>query len=95
LRFLSFPIPDAHLPQSTTIFRSFIAGLADRLSAGEAVGVHCRGSIGRATVTVACALIHLGWQPQAALTAITRARGQAVPDTQAQEDWIMRYRPLP
>ncbi len=95
LQFLSYPISDAHVPASTSFFRSFIAGLADRLSAGEAVGVHCRGSIGRATITAACALIHLGWQPRAALTAITRARGQAVPDTQEQENWILRYRPLP
>jgi protein-tyrosine phosphatase len=95
LEFLSFPIPDTRVPQSTTFFRAFIAGLADRLSAGESIGVHCRGSIGRATVTAACALIHLGWTPRAALTAISIARGQAVPDTQEQEDWILRYRPLP
>jgi protein-tyrosine phosphatase len=95
LQFLSFPVPDAHPPQNTPLFRGFIAGLADRLSAGESVGIHCRGSIGRATVAAACALIHLGWQPQAALKAITRARGQAVPDTEEQEDWIMRYKPLP
>ena len=95
LQFLSYPIPDARIPQSTTIFRSFIAEVADRLSDGEAVGIHCRGSIGRATVTAACALIHLGWQPKAALSAIAIARGCPVPDTQEQEDWIMRYRPLP
>lgn len=95
LQFLSYSIPDAHVPASTTFFRSFIAELADRLSSGEAVGVHCRGCIGRATITAACALIHLGWQPRAAMAAITRARGQAVPNTQEQEDWILRYRPLP
>jgi protein-tyrosine phosphatase len=95
LQFLSYPIPDTHIPESTTLFRSFIAGIADRLSNGEAVGVHCRGSIGRATVTAACALIHLGWQPRAALTAIATARGYAVPDTQEQEDWILRYRATP
>jgi protein-tyrosine phosphatase len=95
LQFLSYPIPDARLPQSTTFFRSFIAGMADRLSDGESVGIHCRGSIGRATVAAACALIHLGWSPKAALAAITAARGQAVPDTQEQEDWILRYKPLP
>lgn len=95
LEFLSYPIPDACVPQSTTFFRGFIAGVADRLNAGESIGVHCRGSIGRATVTAACALIHLGWTPRAALTAITIARGQPVPDTQEQEDWILRYRPLP
>jgi hypothetical protein len=45
-------------------------------------------------VTAACALIHLGWQPRAALTAIAIARGQAIPETQEQEDWILRYKPL-
>jgi hypothetical protein len=30
----------------------------------------------------ACALIHLGWTPKAAMAAITVARGMAVPDTQ-------------
>lgn len=95
LQFISFPIPDAHPPQNKTFFRSFISGLADRLSAGKSVGVHCRGSIGRATVTTACTLIRLGWQPQAALKAIAIARGHAVPDTQEQEDWILRYKPLP
>jgi protein-tyrosine phosphatase len=95
MQFFNFPILDGHIPQSTALFRRFIAGLADRLRAGESIGIHCRASIGRATITAACALIHLGWQPQAALTAINRARGQAVPDTQEQEEWIRRYKPLP
>lgn len=95
MHFLSHPIPDARVPQSTTFFRGFVAALANRLSAGESIGVHCRGSIGRASVTAACVLIHLGWTPRAALTAITIARGQPVPETQEQEDWILHYRPLP
>ncbi len=95
LQFLSYPISNSHPPQSTTIFRGFIAGLADRLMAGESVGIHCRGSIGRSTVMTACVLIHMGWQARAALTAIALARGQAVPETQEQEDWILRYKPLP
>jgi hypothetical protein len=45
--------------------------------------------------TAACALIHLGWTPHAALAAITAARGVTVPDTQEQEDWILRYKALP
>jgi protein-tyrosine phosphatase len=92
LRFLTYPIPDTQIPPNAATFRSFATGLADRLSAGEPIGIHCRGSIGRSTVTAACALIHLGWQPQAALAAIEKARGLAVPDTQEQEDWILRYK---
>jgi protein-tyrosine phosphatase len=91
LQFLSFPIADAHTPPDMDSFRSFVSGLADHLRAGVQIGVHCQGSIGRATVTAACALIHLGWQPKAALEAIEAARGLAVPDTQEQEDWILSY----
>ena len=95
LRFLSHPIPDVHLPPDTAAFREFVVDLAHRLRTGERMGVHCRGSIGRATVTAACTLIELGWTPHAALAAIEAARGCAVPDTQEQEDWILRYQAKP
>jgi protein-tyrosine phosphatase len=93
MQFVSYPIPDAHVPPDLDSFRTFEEGLASRLRAGTRVGVHCRGSIGRATVTAACALIHLGWKPRAALDAIEKARGLAVPDTREQEAWILRYKP--
>ena len=92
LRFLSHPILDRHTPPSTGAFRKFVAGLADRLRAGDQIGVHCRGSIGRATVTAACTLIHLGWKPDAALAAIEEARGYPVPDTEQQKRWILSYK---
>lgn len=92
LEFLSHPIPDTHVPPDVSGFRQFVSGIADRLAKGEKVGVHCRGSIGRATVTAASALIHLGWTPSAALSAIERARGVPIPDTPEQEQWILRYR---
>lgn len=92
MQFLSYPIPDGQTPQDPESFREFVAGLADRLRAGERIGIHCRGCIGRAPVTAACALIQLGWKPIDALTAVQRARGLAVPETQEQEDWILRYK---
>jgi protein-tyrosine phosphatase len=94
MRFLCYPIPDTQVPQGLGAFRRFVEGLAQRLRDGERVGVHCRGSIGRSTVAAACTLMHLGWKPGDALEAIRRARGLPVPDTQAQEDWIYRYKPL-
>ena len=95
LQFLSFPIPDTQVPTDTAAFRSFVAGLANRLRAGERIGVHCRGSIGRSTVIAACTLIQLGWPPKTALANIASARGLAVPDTQEQEDWILSYSAQP
>ena len=95
LKFLSYPIPDKTVPSDVDAFQKFVAGLADRLRAGERIGVHCQGSIGRATVTAACTLIHLGWEPRVALAAIEAARGCTVPDTQEQEDWILHYKVKP
>lgn len=95
LEFLSFPIPDTHVPSNRAAFREFIAGIVNRLRHGESIGVHCRGSIGRATVTAAAALIHLGWKPAAALTAIQKARGCTVPDTEEQQRWILGYEQRP
>jgi protein-tyrosine phosphatase len=93
LQFLSYPIQDGSVPQNTAAFCAFVRDVADRLAAEERVGVHCRGCIGRATITAACALIHRGWKPRDALEAIAIARGYAVPDTLEQEDWILAYKP--
>jgi protein-tyrosine phosphatase len=95
LKFLSFPIRDGSVPRNVAQFRSFVTGIANRLEAGERIGVHCRGSIGRATITAACALIHRGWKARDALEAIAEARGFAVPDTLDQEDWILAYKAEP
>jgi protein-tyrosine phosphatase len=95
LHFLSFPIPDTQVPADTTAFRAFVSDLADRLRAGERIGVHCRGSIGRATVTAACTLIHLGFKPADALAAVEAVRGCPVPDTPQQERWILAYKATP
>lgn len=91
IKFLSYPIPDVHIPSDRRGFQRFISDLAIRLRTGEAIGVHCRGCIGRATLTAACSLIHLGWPREIALSAIERARGCTVPDTLEQRNWILNY----
>jgi protein-tyrosine phosphatase len=95
MEFINHPIPDVHVPSDTAGFRAFVSGLADLLRAGRSIGVHCRGSIGRSTVTAACTLIHLGWKPDAAIAAIRKARGCDVPDTEEQRKWIMNYKAEP
>ena len=95
MQFLSFPIPDRNTPPEHQSFHRFASDLAHRLRAGERIGVHCRGCIGRATVAAAAALIHLGWKPEDALAAIEAARGFPVPDTEEQRDWILAYEAEP
>lgn len=95
MRFFSYPIQDVSLPASMVAFRSFVAGLADRLRGGERIGMHCRGSIGRSPLTAACTLIHLGWNAKDALAAIEVARGYPIPDTKEQLRWILNYKAQP
>lgn len=95
MRFLSYPIQDVSVPGKMATFREFVSGLADRLRGGERVGLHCRGSIGRAPLTAACTLIHLGWKAKDALAAIEAARGYPIPDTKEQLRWILNYKAQP
>ncbi len=95
IQFLFHQFPDANVPLDPLAFRVFVAGLASRLSAGEHIGIHCRGSIGRSTITAACALIHLGWPARKALAVIEEARGCPVPNTVQQEHWILQYKARP
>lgn len=91
IEFLNFPITDTQVPTDFDRFRTFASDLAARLRNSERIGVHCRGSIGRATITAACTLIHLGWQPASALAAVEATRGCPVPDTEEQQAWILGY----
>jgi protein-tyrosine phosphatase len=95
LKFLSYPIRDVHVPADIKSFRAFVATLAERLRAGERIGLHCRGSIGRAPTTAACTLIQLGWKAKDALAAIQAARGFPIPDTEEQLRWILNYKAQP
>jgi protein-tyrosine phosphatase len=95
MHFLSYPIQDVHVPANVSTFRTFVSALADRLRAGERIGMHCRGSIGRAPLTAACTLIHLGWDARDALAAIQAARGYEIPDTTEQLRWILNYKAQP
>jgi protein-tyrosine phosphatase len=92
LAFLSYPIADRTTPGDVSSFRGFAEDLAERLRAGERIAVHCRGSIGRASIATASALIHLGWSAEKALAAVEAARGCPVPDTEEQLRWILSYK---
>lgn len=95
MHFISFPIPDRNVPPNPKAFNAFITDLTNRLVDGAKIGVHCRGCIGRSTVTAASVLIQLGLPPETALAAIQAARGCAVPDTLEQERWIYQFKPTP
>jgi protein-tyrosine phosphatase len=93
IEFVSFPIADRTTPENRQSFCRLISHLATEIRAGRHIGVHCRGSIGRATVTTASVLIELGWNAEHALRVIEEARGCPVPDTEAQRRWILHFAP--
>ena len=92
LSYLQYSIPDRHTPPDSAGFRLFVKSLVEQLQSGQYIGVHCQASIGRASITAACTLIHLGWKPEKALAAIEAARGCEIPDTQEQREWILHYK---
>lgn len=93
IEFVSYPVLDRTTPGDMGGFRLLVAQLADAVRVGKHVGAHCRGCIGRATITTAAILIHLGYKPVDALAMVEKARGCTVPDTPEQLNWIMRFEP--
>jgi len=91
IHFISYPMRDRSTPTDRKHFTAFVTSLAARLEAGEKVGVHCRGCIGRSTIVTACTLITMGWTAADALRAIELAREFPVPDTAEQFAWIMAF----
>jgi protein-tyrosine phosphatase len=91
MQFVSYPIPDRTIPMDKHSFQEFILSLEKLIKSGLSVGVHCRGCIGRSTVTTAAVLIQLGWDARKALAVIEESRGCPVPDTEEQRDWIRQY----
>lgn len=91
--FISYPVPDRTTPVDSAAFGLLILRLAEAVREGKHVGAHCRGCIGRATVTTAAVLNQLGLKPADALALIEEARGCPVPDTPEQLKWILSFQP--
>ena len=87
LTFLNFPIEDFGLPERAG-FAGFVEALALRLQGGSRIAVHCRAGMGRSGMAASWALIALGWTADAAIRAVSEARGVQVPDTAEQAAFI-------
>ncbi|MBV9637778.1 MAG: dual specificity protein phosphatase family protein [Methylobacteriaceae bacterium] len=91
MEFISFPIPDRGVPPSMAEAAALANGIVERLRAGQAVAVHCRAGIGRASLVAACTLVVSGSDSASAFDLIARVRGVDVPDTQEQRDWVAAF----
>lgn len=90
IKFLSYPVKDMHLPEKPA-YTIFIDSLFQRLNKGDNVAVHCHAGIGRTGMTSSCLLIRAGYESQNAIDAVASARGQSIPDTQEQIDFICDF----
>jgi protein-tyrosine phosphatase len=88
IRFISFPIPDRGVPASTQEALSLLSTIAAALEEGKNVAVHCRQGIGRSGLVAAGVLLTSGMGVDKALEVVSAARGEIVPETPAQLQWI-------
>jgi protein-tyrosine phosphatase len=95
LQFLSFPIEDRDVPESSADFSDLVTDLLAALNAGASVVVHCRQGIGRAGLVALGVLIRAGLTPPDAVRRVSAARGRPVPETREQQEWIERFALLP
>ncbi len=85
IEYLSFPIPDRGVPETSDAMRF----AAEIVAKNRSTAIHCRAGIGRSAVIASTLLIYCGMEPAAAMAAIQDARRVKIPDTDSQREWIM------
>lgn len=91
VRFVSYPIADRGVPQSRDATVTLVQELERELESGKSVGIHCRQSIGRSALIVACVMVAAGKNPDQAFDVISAARGLPVPETNEQREWVETF----
>ena len=91
IKFMSFPISDRQVPNSESEMAAILERVDAELSVGKNVVVHCRQGIGRTGLVAAGLFIARGVSPEKALTDLSVARGNTVPETDEQRRWIEHY----
>ncbi|MFN0087021.1 MAG: tyrosine protein phosphatase [Blastocatellia bacterium] len=89
--FISFPIVDRNIPASRKDAADLVNRLGKLLTQGKQVGIHCRQSIGRASLIAAALLVAEGIAPDDAFERIGAARGCPVPETEPQREWVRDF----
>lgn len=90
IRLISFPIPDRGIPASLPDAVALLREIAKAVDEGNSVAIHCRQGVGRSGMIAAGVLVASGTDPVKAVKAVSAARGQRVPETPLQLQWIQR-----
>lgn len=91
MKFNSLPIADRQVPNSESEVSAALDRIDGDLSSAKNVVVHCRQGIGRTGLIAASLLVRRGLNPEAAVKAVSAARGIPVPETAEQRHWIDHY----
>jgi len=91
LTFRRLAIPDRDVPPLDVATFRLVGELRDALVAGATVVIHCRMGIGRSSLIAASTLVLLGVPPDEGFARLSAARGLAVPDTEAQREWVTAF----
>jgi protein tyrosine phosphatase (PTP) superfamily phosphohydrolase (DUF442 family) len=90
LAFVAVPIEDRSIPS-----RDSLEAVAEQINAdrgsGRRVAIHCRQGLGRAPLVAAAAPVRQGVSPADVWARIEEARGQPVPETDEQRDWLSAF----
>ena len=90
IAFLHFPIEDFGIPNCQKL-NDLIERLLDVQNAGGHTLIHCAKGVGRTGTIASCLLIALGRKAGDAVQIISDARGQLVPETDAQRQFILDF----
>jgi protein-tyrosine phosphatase len=88
LEFYHLPTDDFGVPISFQAAGSLIVKVATKITAGRAAGVHCYAGRGRSPLFASAVLVQLGTDPEAAIEAVSQARGRRTPETEDQRRWV-------
>jgi len=88
IEFHRFPITDRGVPDSPDAFLELINQLHDASKQNRNIVAHCYAGIGRSTLVAASLLVRARIALDDALTQISGARGESVPDTLDQRIWL-------
>jgi protein-tyrosine phosphatase len=72
--------------------RSLLSSITEALDEGKSIAVHCRQGIGRSGLIAAAVLVSSGTDVDQAIETVSAARGQTVPETPEQLQWIRQLR---
>lgn len=96
MKYLTYPIPDHHVPPFSTDTFALLEELKAYLAQGKHVAVHCWMGLGRSALIAASLLVLSDFTPERACTLLSSARGYEVPETEEQRAWVralpQRYR---